>query len=174
MKRLTAILLLCASLTGAAFAQGAVMPRVYTPSVLYQPIATPTPVPAPTPTPQAGGAVWLYDIAMPFNVLGGVEPIGVQDSTGAWFVSVFRLDSGSLNGTWIVTWREGETTARPIGQVGSAPAAIAPADTSLTNSRGSIAVSFDRKQLYSIAWQDKEGGSRRPKLRLHIIQNYVP
>ena len=140
-----------------------VEPQLYAPAMYYQPV----------PCPVDSGAIFDHEIFLPWHVLGGVEPIAVQDRSGTFFASVYRIDSGSNNGTWIVKWKKGDKTAVAIG----ATALFDAFDTAalpLTNSRGSIFVSYDRAVLYSIAWQDVSGGSRQPWLKIHRVLDYCP
>lgn len=153
-----------------AYAEAQTPYSTYLPSILHNSSSAEQPTPQPTPT---GGVVVVTDLTLPFNVLGGVDPAAIQDSTGMWYISVFRIDSGSNNGMWIVSWREGDTTATPIGLAAPAqPALFDTQDVPISNSRGVVAHNHNSTAGYVFAWLDREGGSRRPKLRIARIVNY--
>lgn len=116
----------------------------------------------------------ITDITMPFDVYGAVEPIAVQDGDGLWYITVYRL-GGANTGQWIVTWLEGQSTVTPIGLF--APAtdlAVGLQDVPISNSRGSVSYTHDMHNAYIFTWQDQDGGSRRPKLRVAKIIGFTP
>lgn len=132
---------------------------------------------ASTPTPAPNGVVLITDLTMPFNVLGGVEPNAVQDRNGVWYISVYRIDAGDNNGSWIVAWQEGSTVVTPIGLVAAgANVASEPSIQAapIANARGLLSLDYSRTRLFWFGWQDVPGGSRRPLLRVARVLNYVP
>ena len=122
------------------------------------------------------GVRFLADVAMPFSVLIGVEPTMVQDRSGRWFISVYRINAGELSGAWVVSWKEGESTATPVARAGSWPggdpgAGVTPQATYLSSARGSLALGFDRSKLYHFGW---EGEGRSVVLRVSQVADYRP
>lgn len=105
-------------------------------------------------------------IEMPFNVLPGVEPLAEQGTTGAWYITVFRIDSGSANGAWIVRWAPGtQTTAlRPLGSF-QAVDPIVPGP--ISGARGSVACGRLDHKIYTFTWAN--GDTRRPALLVHRL-----
>jgi hypothetical protein len=167
-KTLCAVALALAMLLlvfATALAQSA--PTTYIPLVAHN-------AEQPTSTPAiAAGVVVVADLAMPFNVLGGVDPSAVQDARGDWYISVFRIDSGANNGLWILRWQPSTNTITPIGLATPAqPALFEAQDAPVSNSRGIVAHSFDAGALYVFGWLDAPGGSRRPKLRVAQVTDY--
>jgi hypothetical protein len=148
MRRACILVLLVLSLTSAA-------PPL---SVRYLPLIQTAP-----------GVVFITDVGMPFSVLNGVEPSAVQDLTGLWFITVYRLDDPA--GAWIVTWRQGETVATPLGGVLSGVPPLSIAGATITNGRGALALDYSRQHLYFFGWQ---GDGRQPLLRVARVEVYQP
>lgn len=126
---------------------------------------------------QPAGIVFVQDVAMPFDVLNGVEPTMVQDRAGVWYISVFRINAGAQTGAWVVSWREGAPRAEPVARVGDWPiddpiaGAVQPQSTYLSSGRGALALSYNRTKLLHFGW---EGNARRPNLRVSQVTNFAP
>lgn len=125
---------------------------------------------------QSTGVRFVADVAMPFSVLIGVEPTMVQDRSGRWYISVYRINAGELSGAWVVSWKEGESTATPVARAGTWPgtdpgAGVTPQATYLSSARGSLALGFDRSKLYHFGW---EGEGRQAVLRVSQVTDYRP
>lgn len=132
--------------------------RAQTPHARYLPLVQAPP-----------GVVFVADVTMPFSVLNGVEPSAVQDRTGLWFITVYRLDDPA--GAWIVTWRQGDAAAVPLGGVLTGVPQATVAGATITNGRGALGLSYDRSTLYFFGWQ---GDARSPALRVARVETYQP
>lgn len=124
----------------------------------------------------AASTTMLAELATPFNCLQGVDPNARQDASGDWYISVFRIDSGDLDGAWLLRWRQGKTSFDVIGQLTSASASSDSGDVStqavpLASARGSLATTFDNRQLFYFAWQETSN-NRKPLLRIFRINDY--
>lgn len=147
---LVAIFLLSASLAVAQ--SGAYLH--YVPLALAEsdlPATTPTPPPPP-----------LEDtvIRLPFRVLNSIQPEPAY-LDGSWYFNVYRVDSGELNGAWVIRWNPNEGAATSVRQVNQEAAAAVrgaePLPGPIAASRGSLVVQEGR-----LLWFGYEGDSGRP------------
>lgn len=120
MRRIWPIILIAFSLIASAHAQ-------QTPTSVYLPlVSAASPATTPTPTPTASLPEHA-EYALPFTVLDSPASSPVL-LNGVWYIVVYRVDSGALNGGWdVALLPDGQAVAlRQLGQSDGREDALPP------------------------------------------------
>lgn len=132
------------------------------PHTIYLPLVAAAPAPS-TPTPSSS-----IQITLPFTVLDADEP-GAVYKDGWWYFTGYRVDSGSLNGGWVLRWRPGEQLAEEVVQYSTedlaSPRSLEPLGR-YSPSRGSLVVGPDGTLTH---WSYPSTTGRTRTLKIDVV-----